>query len=218
MSLRWLGIAGAAILAVLIVTWSAAGVRVDAKLFQTETVTTDASPHVMLKSSVASGSGVHIGNGFVLSAAHVVGTATTMQLKDSAGRQTEATVLWTNTAFDIALLYIPSLHRVMIEAAPLNCAPNYVGQKVTAYGNPMGVEFVYTRGEVNGAKRQYVIWKEVIPLDGTIVYGQSGGGIIDEDGSVVGITVGLVPTPYGIAAIGWAVPASAVCHLLGRST
>jgi len=217
MSLKWLGIAGAVIVAVLALTWQASG-NIPTKFMGEASTFKTATPHVALKSGLGSGSGVHIGNGYIVSAAHVVGTATQMVLTDSEKRSTPATVLRVNKEYDIALLHVESMHFHYTATAPLNCAPNYVGQKVIAYGNPMGIEFLYTRGEVNGASRKHMIWKEVVPLDGTIVYGQSGGGVIDSvDGSVVGITVGLVPTPYGIAAIGFAVPARVVCHLLGRA-
>ena len=216
MSLKWLGIAGAVLLAIgAVLFWNSSG-NFQSRHLGGAVASEPATPHVALKSGLGSGSGVHIGKGYIVSAAHVVGTSSSMILTDSAGRTTEARVLWVNKEYDIALLTVENADSMGF--APLNCAPNYVGQKVTAYGNPMGIEFLYTRGEVNGASRKHMIWKEVVPLDGTIVYGQSGGGVIDNvDGSVVGITVGLVPTPYGIAAIGFAVPARVVCHLLGRA-
>ena len=81
----------------------------------------------------------------------------------------------------------------------------------------MDVDFVYTSGTVVGAARPMGPWASVLPVDGTVIYGQSGGGVVDANGNVVGIAVGLLPTQYGIAAFGFVVPASAVCNLLARA-
>lgn len=210
---RWLGFA-AAFLAGCFVTlpvWHYAN-PVPARFFVSEAVASvPASSHVQVSSG---GSGTHIGNGFILSAAHVVREAKTVTVTGDNGTKYEAEVLWANVGYDVALLRVST--PTSIGVTPLSCAPNYTGQKVQAFGNPMGVEFVYTRGEVNGVARQHGPWKRVIPLDMTTIYGQSGGGVIDADGNLVGVTVGLLPTPYGITAFGWAVPGEAVCDLLAR--
>jgi S1-C subfamily serine protease len=174
------------------------------------------SAFVKLEASNGSGSGVHIGDGFIVTAAHVVSQSKTMLIKGDDGRviDREGVVLWTNTAYDIALIRVD---HPRLKSAHLSCAPNFTGQGVRAYGSPMDVDFVYTSGTVVGAARANGPWASVLRVDGTLVYGQSGGGVVDDNGNVVGITVGLMPTQYGIAAFGFVVPARAVCDLLARA-
>ena len=50
------------------------------------------------------GSGVHIGGGYVLTAAHVVKGVNKVTLKTKDGKAREADVLWANTDYDVALL------------------------------------------------------------------------------------------------------------------
>lgn len=172
------------------------------------------SPFVQIAIGSAIGSGVHIGDGFILTAAHVVGAAKETKVFADTKELMRGEVLWSNTKYDIALVRVA---RAKMAAAQLSCEPNFIGQNIRAYGNPMGVEFVYTSSTVVGAPRKHGPWDTVVPVDGTVVYGQSGGGVVDDQGRVVGITVGVMPTPYGIAAFGFIVPATIACQLLGRT-
>lgn len=174
------------------------------------------SPHVRLEASGGLGSGVHIGNGLVITAAHVVSQNKSMKVFGDDNRVLDEAgeVLWSNAKYDVALI---RLHKPALKSAPLMCAPNFTSQAVWAYGNPMGVKAVYTRGEVVGPARKWEIWASVVPVSGPIIYGQSGGGVLDADGGVVGIAVGLLMTPAGIASFGWIVPARVVCDLMGRA-
>jgi S1-C subfamily serine protease len=174
------------------------------------------SAYVKLEAGNTSGSAVHIGDGFLVTAAHVVGQNKSMLVKGDDGRviDREGVVLWANREYDIALIRVD---HPKLKSAHLSCAPNFTGQGVRAFGSPMDVDFVYTSGTVVGAARPMGPWASVLPVDGTVIYGQSGGGVVDANGNVVGIAVGLMPTQYGIAAFGFVVPSQAVCDLLARA-
>lgn len=174
------------------------------------------SPHVRLESGLGQGSGVHIGNGLVVTAAHVVGKSKTMTAFADDNRVVDkaAEVLWTNEKYDIALIRVA---KPKLGVAHLSCAPNFTSQAVWAYGNPMGIHAVYTKAEVVGPARPWLVWASVVPVTGPIIYGQSGGGVMDADGNLVGIAVGLLMTPSGIASFGWVVPSEVVCDLMGRA-
>ena len=161
------------------------------------------------------GSGVHIGSGYVLTAAHVVRANKTMTVTDSEHREMAGEVLWSNAEYDVALIKLPGASYVA--SAPLSCAANFVHQRVTVYGNPIDLEFVFTSGDVNGASRKWAVWREVVPVDISIIPGQSGGAAIDETGSVVGIAVGVMIWQYGLTGQGFIVPSSVVCQLMGRA-
>lgn len=174
-----------------------------------------ATAFVKVSDKTGHGSGVHIGNGYILTAAHVVEDRKSMTITDSEHRDMPGEVLWKNAEYDVALVRVPGFGN--LDFAPLSCAPNFVHQKVAAYGNPLDLEFAFTAGEVNGAAREWAVWKSVVPADMTIIPGQSGGAVIDTNGSVVGIAVGVMVFQMGLTGQGFFVPGSVVCDLMGRT-
>lgn len=164
------------------------------------------------------GSGVHIGDRFVLTAAHVVTTADVVTLKADDGSVRQATVLWVNRAYDVALLRYDRDENIAV--SNLACHEARVGDTLQARGNPGSLEFVSTNGKVSGSARKHGPWASVLVFDGTVAPGMSGGPVIDAYGHVVGLTVGLMAIPMGfnaaLAPISYIVPSSAVCMLLAR--
>lgn len=181
---------------------------------------TPATPHlpgstVKIVLDAGHGSGVHIGNGYIITAAHVVGDkAPRVKLDD--GSEQEAAVMWTNKAHDIALLRTAST----MSASALDCRVAANGEHVIARGNPTVLEFVSSAGRIAGAEREFGPWARVLPVDMTIVMGMSGGPIFAADGRVVGISVGVLVAQLGFApsltGFGAVVPSAAVCELLAR--
>jgi S1-C subfamily serine protease len=164
------------------------------------------------------GSGVHIGDGLVLSAAHVASEGDVVKLKLDDGTTRDAKVVWASKASDIALLQTSPTG---LSASPLSCAPAIVGQPVTARGNPLVLEFVTTYGHIVGAPRQMQEWASVVPVDMVILPGMSGGPLFNSAGEVVGINVAVLTVPLGLSAsitgLGMVVDAKHICSLLGRT-
>jgi S1-C subfamily serine protease len=175
-----------------------------------------ASPYLKLISADGTGSGVHIGNGYILTAAHV-GTMKDPLAKDDAGRPHKLVMLWANTQYDIALMRMEGWQSALgVKAAPLSCDRQVVGTHVRAYGNPMNVENVYASGSIVGAPANRGPWQSVMTLDLTIVPGMSGGALVDDAGQVVGIDVGVMV--YGsLTGFGFAVPSTVACDLMGKA-
>jgi S1-C subfamily serine protease len=175
---------------------------------------TQATPFVALVSGSGTGSGVHIGHGYILTAGHVANMGGELSAKDSMGRMHKLTVLWVNTRKDLALLKLND--DAPLNAAPLSCDAPVIGQHIRAYGNPLGVESVYSEGKIVGAPISEGPWESVEMLDATIVPGMSGGALVNDAGQVVGINVGVMV--YGaLTGFGYSVPATSVCELLGRA-
>lgn len=181
--------------------------------------TTSEDSVVMVNVEGGHGSGVHIGNGFVITAAHVTGDAKEVSLKRQVGEDVKAEVMWVNKAYDIALLRTSGK---LAGKASLDCAQPKLGDEIQAAGNPLNLEFVSSFGRIAGAARAADPWREVVITDITTVMGASGGPLFGKDGRVVGIVVGVVPAPLkngdgyvpSLTGFGTAVPASAVCQLL----
>ena len=164
------------------------------------------------------GSGVHIGGGFVLTAAHVTGDEKSVQLKTKDGQLRQADVLWVNKTYDIALLRTSP---ATLGSARLSCRVADPGEPITGIGNPINVEFVKAFGKIAGEARETGPWKSVYITDVTTVMGQSGGPVFAANGDVIGITVGVMGVPMGFSAslvgYGFVVPSHDVCALLGRT-
>jgi S1-C subfamily serine protease len=158
------------------------------------------------------GSAVHIGGGYLISAAHVTqGKAVRIKLDDQT--EHDAEVLWENTAYDIALLKTDA----KLASSALDCRVAGEGEAINARGNPLSLEFVNSSGRIAGKELPIGPWKRVLPVDMTLVMGMSGGPSFAADGRVIGINVGGVVAPIGfspsLTGFGFIVPASAICGL-----
>lgn len=175
---------------------------------------------LLVKVEQGHGSGVHIGNGFVITAAHVVGQTTEAMLSASDGSKHAADVLWVNSQHDVALLRMRYSDGVAVSR--LNCAnPVSIGQHIEAIGNPGRLEFVHSWGRVAGQIQKLFHWQVAFAADLGIAPGSSGGPVIDEQGRVVGIVVGISLTQYGWTPSGTnfsiIVPTNGgICQLLAR--
>ncbi len=182
---------------------------------------TIAGSSVRIETSTGLGSGVYIGGGVIITAAHVVDDNPTVKLVSDAGDVQDGTVLWVNKTYDIAAIRPDNSKRFL--AANLACRDPIVGETIMAEGNPMGLKFLSFKGSISGAAREFLPkWKSAYVIDVTIASGMSGGPSYDEFGEVIGINVG-VADPHGSAGqaaaggMGFTVPSMAVCQLLGRA-
>jgi len=172
------------------------------------------------------GSGVNIGKGYIVTAAHVVDTATTVHIKTASGIEAEAEVLWSNKTYDIALL---RTNDAIGPGSAVDCRTALAGELIEGTGNPMDLEFIQTHGRIAGGIRETGPWKEALITDMTTVMGQSGSGVFQPDGRVIGIIVGVMSAPMkskdaagndmqtrSITNFGMIVPSSTVCRLMAK--
>jgi S1-C subfamily serine protease len=169
---------------------------------------------VMVITATGSGSGIHIGDGQILTAAHVVQNDKTVLIKNEAGKLIAGVkVVWRDRVLDLALLQIETAAAFEVDIAPLDCAPNFPGQKVTLIGAPLGLALMFTKGLVI-----HVDVFDRLVLDATGLFGMSGGGVIDASGHTVGIIVAVMVAgdSEGIAAFTFAVPAHVICARMAQ--
>lgn len=163
------------------------------------------------------GSGVHIGNGYILTAAHVTKGAESVEVLSDDGKTTKAEILWSSSAYDVTLLRAD----IKAKASPLSCREPYEGEAIRASGNPYDQKFVSASGHVAGAASEYSPWKRVFVVGTTMVHGMSGGPTFDARGNVIGINVGVMVVSVGmasyVASFGYIVPSSSICGLMGRA-
>lgn len=164
------------------------------------------------------GSAVHVGSGYLISAAHVVANGEySVKLDDGTVRT--ASTLWANSDYDIALLKLDDF--TGIESSSLKCRTPHLHEQVTARGNPLNLEWITTRGWIAGEAREVGRWKSVAPMSLPLAGGMSGGGLFDANGYLVGILVGVPVQRMGMGGtfvgMAYAVDGKAICILLARA-
>lgn len=167
------------------------------------------------------GSATHIGNGLMLTAGHVTKGARELHVRTNDGLNYSAEILWQNNEYDVALIYVKEHGN--IDSVPLSCKKNFVGQQITITGNPNDALHAKSWGRVSGLMKTGLegaysngMWKNLMTLDIAAAPGVSGAGVINNAGEVVGILVAGMVSERGVFPYVFAVPAPAICHVMGR--
>ncbi|MBR4071445.1 MAG: trypsin-like peptidase domain-containing protein [Clostridia bacterium] len=163
--------------------------------------------------SDGAGSGVIISeNGYIITNNHViagesnsVADTITVRLKDTT--EYEAKVVGTDAESDIALLKIEATG---LKAAIVGDSDKLVvGENIVAVGNPLGeLGGTVTSGIVSATGRTINVdgtEMKLIQIDAAVNPGNSGGGLFNLKGELVGI-VNAKSTGTGIEGLGFAIP------------
>ena len=156
----------------------------------------------------AAGSGVIVdaGQGYVLTNAHVVENATSIEVTTKDNRQFRARLIGRDPETDIAVLQISGSG---LTAVPLGDSDHLqVGDFVLAIGNPFGLGQTVTSGIISALGRSPGIegYEDFIQTDASINPGNSGGPLVDLQGRIVGINTAIVAATGANVGIGFAVP------------
>ena len=152
------------------------------------------------------GSGVvFTGDGFLLTNAHVVGTAQAGTASFSDGSSVPFTVVGADPLSDLAVLR--SAGQTPPPARLGEADRLVVGQLVVAVGNPLGLAGSVTAGVVSGLGRSLParsgtaarLIEDVIQTDAALNPGNSGGALADSHGDVVGINTAVAGVGLGMA-------------------
>lgn len=141
-------------------------------------------------------SGVHIGNGFVLTAGHCTVSPEPLTVETDLGGKASARLMWANVlgkgGYDIALLKVEDAPFAdNWRASRVACDAPKAGDVVTMFGQPLGLRFTQTWGRVASSELQkFGDWRQVILVDAAGAKGMSGGPVMREDGKVIGLVVG----------------------------
>ncbi|MBX3444332.1 MAG: Do family serine endopeptidase [Planctomyces sp.] len=159
---------------------------------------------------VGNGSGVIIGDGIVLTNAHVVSSADEVTVELHDGRRIRASSWATDPRRDIAI--------VKVEADNLSVArlgdsdAMQIGDWVLALGNPFNVGVSVTQGIVSATGRATRIneLESYIQTDAAVNPGNSGGPLINLKGEVVGINTAISTNSGGYDGVSFAIPVNMV--------
>lgn len=162
------------------------------------------------------GSGVIISeDGYIVTNNHVIENAQSIKVKTSDGQTYDAQVVGTDPQTDIAVIKVDAKG---LQAAKLgNSDEIQVGEPAIAIGNPLGsLGGTVTTGIVSAVGREITIDNETMTLlqtDAAINSGNSGGGLFDSNGNLIGI-VNAKQAASGVEGLGFAIPISDVTQVI----
>ena len=182
---------------------------------------------VQINTDTGTGSGVvYDSNGDIVTNAHVVGDAATVQVFPATGGQTlQAKVLGTFAADDLAVIRVTSGAGSLPKATFGDSANVTAGQIVLAMGNPLGLTGSVTQGIISATGRTVseasasgggtITLADTLQTSAAINGGNSGGALVNLSGQVIGIPTAAARDPEAGAApgIGFAVPSDTVTNI-----
>lgn len=166
----------------------------------------------------AGGSGFVIDDsGYIVTNQHVVANADSVSVRFASGAREHAKVVGEDPSTDVAVVKVDVARSVLKPLTLGDSSKAQVGDPVVAIGNPLNVGLSVTTGIVSGTGRpikapnNYTI-DGAIQTDAAISSGNSGGPLIDANGSVIGINSQVASAGQsGVAqGIGFAVPINTV--------
>jgi serine protease Do len=165
----------------------------------------------------AQGSGFVIrADGLIVTNRHVVVGARAVRVRLADGQELAAKVLGADVATDIALLKVGSGALPILRlGSSTNIA---VGDVVIAIGNPFGLGQSVTSGILSARGRALAEdpYIDFLQTDAAINFGNSGGPLLSEDGTVVGVTTAILSPSGGSVGLGFAIPAETVAAVVGE--
>jgi S1-C subfamily serine protease len=173
---------------------------------------------VEISTSEGLGSGIVFdARGYIVTNAHVIGSAKSFTVAFSNGHRAKGTLVGLYVPDDLGVIRVPPASD--LRAAHFGVSRNLrVGNIVLAIGSPLGLNSSVTQGIVsfNGrtvAEGNGVVLPRTVQTSAAINPGNSGGALVDLDAKVVGIpTLAATNGESGGAAngIGFAIPSDTV--------
>jgi putative serine protease PepD len=167
--------------------------------------------NVTARGGSGTGSGVIIDDsGTILTNAHVVSGASSIQVLLANGRTVDARLVGADTANDIAVVQVDA--GTLTAASLATDSTLRVGDTVLAFGSPLGLDGSVTAGIVSSLDRQVQGRSSnldgMIQTDAAINPGNSGGPLVNSAGQVVGINTAIATTSEagGNIGVGFAIP------------
>jgi S1-C subfamily serine protease len=170
--------------------------------------------------SQAEGSGVVVDRqGDILTNAHVVGGASTVQVTFNNGRTATGQVKGVDQSADLAVVKVSTSQDQLHPLAIGNSDTLQVGDTALAIGAPFGLQGSFTAGIISGLNRSTTApsgraLTGMIQTDTPINPGNSGGALLDGRGQLIGINDSIESPVEGNVGVGFAIPINRANSLL----
>ena len=185
------------------------------------TITTQVSGGRGFRSfSQAEGSGIVMDKqGNILTNAHVVDGASSVQVTFSNGQRTTGQVKGVDQSADLAVVKVSVSQDQLHPLAKGNSDTLQVGDTALAIGAPFGLQGSFTAGIVSGLNRTTQApngraLTGMIQTDAPINPGNSGGALLDGRGQLIGVNDSIDSPVEGNVGVGFAIPVNRANSLL----
>jgi len=174
-------------------------------------------------SGSAEGSGfVYDSDGHIVTNDHVVNGAQTISVQFWNGKTYDATLVGSDSSTDLAVIKVDAPSSQLYPVSLGRSADLQVGDSVVAIGSPFGLQETVTSGIVSALHRsidslnQNFRIIDAIQTDAAINHGNSGGPLLDANGSVIGVNAQIRSDSGGSDGIGFAIPSDTVRTIAGQ--
>lgn len=174
--------------------------------------------------SSGAGTGIVVGDGYIVTNAHVVegASAITVSLSDDETPRT-ATLVASDEANDLAVLHVEDTTG-LVAATFADSSSVEVGDTVIAVGNALALEgsMTVTQGIVSATDRSIETTSGtldgLVQTDAAISSGNSGGPLVNAAGEVVGVNTAVAVSSGTVAAsnIGFVIPADTALTVVAQ--
>jgi S1-C subfamily serine protease len=173
-------------------------------------------PTVLFQGDAGHGSGFYIGDGYFVTAAHVVVDGGNLQAVLEDGTKLDGKPVLVDQVNDLAIWKTSAAVPALV--ASIECTDPSIGDEVSMVGYPLILGETTTWGRVASkpaTATKLADWRKVYFIQDAVAPGNSGGPVFNASGKVVGILVGMVATPMQISGeFAIVVPASTLCKAL----
>ena len=165
------------------------------------------------------GSGVIVStDGYILTNAHVINGAEEIIVELSGQRNLPAKLVGADPPSDLALLKVDQAGLSALALADSDKVQ--VGDIVLAIGNPLGIGQTVTMGIISAKSRRTGLsngsFEDFLQTDAPINRGNSGGALVDGNGSLIGINSQILSPSGGSIGIGFAIPSNMARDVLDQ--
>jgi len=165
------------------------------------------------------GSGVLISDSKVITAAHVIQTASSAVVEFLSGKRFTSKVIASSPAADVALLQLEEIPDDAVVARLADSENVSIGDKIFVIGAPYGIGHALTVGYISTRHKPNTLFGgfesgEFFQTDAAINQGNSGGPIFNMHGEVIGIVSSILSKSGGFEGIGFAATSNTVRKLL----
>lgn len=183
----------------------------------------DSVVSIICNNGASTGTGVVVSaNGYIVTNAHVVENATSVQVLFTDKRTLDASPVGLDAISDLAVLRVDAVDLTAAEFG--DSSTLQVGDAVVAIGDPLGVELrgTMTDGIVSAINRDITTEGRTMTLiqtNAALNSGNSGGPLLNCYGQVIGINtmkIGDYMNANGVEGLGFAIPSTTVKEIVDQ--
>ncbi len=166
------------------------------------------------------GSGVLIDpSGLVLTAAHVVQAADSVEVEFRSGETIPAKIVASEPQTDVAVVKLERLPKDAVFAKGGDSDKVRIGDEIFVVGAPLGISHSLSVGHVGGRRVANTLFgglseAELFQTDASINKGNSGGPMFNLQGEVIGVVSSILSKSGGFEGIGFAVSSNTARRIL----